>query len=124
MKDLAGKTAVITGAGSGIGFATAQALARQGVHLGLLDVDALALEAARTELLTAGVTVRSRQLDVVADRGDVARAAQELGEQLGPIHILFSNAGVADQGGPSLKESPGETFDWIMSVNGWPARST
>jgi NAD(P)-dependent dehydrogenase (short-subunit alcohol dehydrogenase family) len=115
VRALAGKTAVVTGAASGIGFATAAALAARGVHLVLLDVDAALLETARTELAASGVNVHCRAVDI-ADRVAVRGAAAAMEAALGPIHILFSNAGVADAGGP-IEDTPDETFDWIMSVN-------
>jgi NAD(P)-dependent dehydrogenase (short-subunit alcohol dehydrogenase family) len=115
MRELNGKNAVVTGGGSGIGLATADALARRGVNLGLIDIDADALERARAQLAESGVAVHIRALDV-GSRPEVYAAARELNAALGDVHILFSNAGVADGGSP-LEEASDQSFDWLMNVN-------
>ncbi len=89
----AGKVAIVTGAASGIGLAIARALAERGADLALADVDARGLEAAHAELSATGRRVVSRALDV-GDAGAVARVAADFDASLGPIHLLFNNAGI------------------------------
>ena len=116
MDQLAGKVAVITGGASGIGFATAKALASKGVHLVLADIEAAALEKAAAELAATGVRVES----VVCDVGkltDVERLAATAFSRMGAVHIVFNNAGVA-VGGP-ITEMRHSDWEWIMQVNLW-----
>ena len=89
----AGKAAIITGAASGIGLAVARALAARGADLAIADIDADALQAAHAELAATGRRVVSRVLDV-RDDGAVAGVAAYFDGQLGPIHLLFNNAGI------------------------------
>ena len=89
----AGCAAIVTGAASGIGLALARALAARGVDLALADIDGPALEAVRAELASTGRRVVARGLDVSNDDA-VRTAAAEFGAALGPIHLLFNNAGI------------------------------
>uniref|UniRef100_UPI003F49A127 SDR family NAD(P)-dependent oxidoreductase n=1 Tax=Cupriavidus necator TaxID=106590 RepID=UPI003F49A127 len=93
LQDFQGKTAIITGAASGIGLALAEALAARGADLALADIDAHGLDAARTRLASTGRRICTRVLDVSSD-GDVCDAAAEFEAQLGRIHLVFNNAGV------------------------------
>ena len=90
---LAGKAAIVTGAASGIGLAIARALVACGADLAIADIDAHGLEAAHAELAATGRRVVSRVLDV-RDAGAVAEAAAHFDARLGPIHLLFNNAGI------------------------------
>jgi NAD(P)-dependent dehydrogenase (short-subunit alcohol dehydrogenase family) len=90
---LSGGAAIVTGGASGIGLAIARALAQRGVDLALADVDAAGLESARAELTAQGRRVVTRVVDV-SDDEQVRAAALEFDAALGPIHLLFSNAGI------------------------------
>jgi NAD(P)-dependent dehydrogenase (short-subunit alcohol dehydrogenase family) len=116
MEDLAGKVAVITGGASGIGFATAKALAAKGVHLVLADIEAAALEKAAADLTATGTTVESVVCDV-SNLTDVERLAATAFLRMDAVHIVFNNAGVA-VGGPitAMKHSD---WEWIIRVNLW-----
>ncbi len=96
--DFAGKTAVITGGASGIGFGLARAFARRGMNVMLLDREAEPLAAA-VETLKA---MQAKAVGAVADVADLAamKDAQTRTEaEFGPVHILCNNAGVGG-GGP------------------------
>lgn len=88
-----GRAAIITGAASGIGLALARALAARGVDLAIADIDKDALEAARAELAATGRRIIARRVDV-SDDEDVRAAAAAFDVALGPIHLLFNNAGI------------------------------
>jgi short-subunit dehydrogenase len=90
---LPGRAAIVTGAASGIGLALARALAARGVDLALADIDAGRLEAVQAELAQSGRRVVSRVVDV-SDDEDVRAAAAAFDVALGPIHLLFNNAGI------------------------------
>ena len=91
----AGKVAVITGGASGIGFATAKALAAKGVKLVLADIEAAALEKAATELTATGTRVESVVCDV-SKLMDVERLAETAFLRLGAVHIVFNYFPIAD----------------------------
>ena len=116
MKHLRDKTAVITGAASGIGRALAVLLAREGMRLALADVDETGL--AETRKLT-GVDkklVSIHHLDV-ANREGVHAFADKVVELHGAAHVIVNNAGVAVS--RSIAELTYEDFDWIMGINFW-----
>ena len=113
---LADRTAVVTGAASGIGRAIADSLARRGCHLALADVDAEKLE--ETAKMAAGSGVRvSRHLVDVADRQMVATFPQAVAARHGGVDILVNNAGVAIGG--TFEEVSEEDFEWLFEINFW-----
>lgn len=116
MKDLNGKVAAITGAGSGIGRALANALARRGCHLALSDVDDVGLAETVTQCEGRGVKVTSRHLDV-ADREAVEAWATEVVAEHGTVNLVFNNAGVAL--GASIEGMSYEDFEWLMAIDFW-----
>lgn len=94
MQSLQNKTALITGAGKGIGRAVALALAKEGVQLGLVartekDLQAVAQEAGALGVKTAVATAD------VSDINSVNAAVAKIRQELGPIDILINNAGTA-----------------------------
>ena len=113
--DLRGKTAVVTGAGSGIGRAEALALANAGMHIVLLDVDERTLPGVRDEVAALGVRAHAFPLDV-SDRSAVQTAAAAVERTCGDVHVVCSNAGVAFRG-TAIEETPDEIFDWLFNVN-------
>ncbi|MDH4246536.1 MAG: SDR family NAD(P)-dependent oxidoreductase [Deltaproteobacteria bacterium] len=110
------KTAVITGAASGIGLALAQALARQGAHLMLADLDAENLNSAVHPLRALGVRVEAMTVDV-SRREEVLRLGDQAFRHFGQVHLLCNNAGVAT-GGP-LHTARTEDWQWVLGVNLW-----
>jgi 3-oxoacyl-[acyl-carrier protein] reductase len=90
MSSLAGKVAVVTGGGSGIGEATCIRLAEEGARLAVLDVD---LEAAKLTAKLAGEALAVRA--DVAEAASVAAALAEVEAELGPVDVWVNNAGIA-----------------------------
>ncbi|MBL4800855.1 MAG: SDR family NAD(P)-dependent oxidoreductase [Emcibacter sp.] len=113
MTDVEGRTAFITGGGNGIGLGIARRLARAGVKLALADVDVDALARAKAELQDI-TQVETYKLDV-RDRDAYASTAEAVESALGPVSLLFNNAGVA--GFPPAAKLTYEIWDWAMGVN-------
>ncbi|MGW0593731.1 SDR family NAD(P)-dependent oxidoreductase [Streptosporangium sp. NPDC002607] len=114
MRELSGKIAVVTGAGSGIGRALALGLAAEGMALMLADVDPGTL--AETASLVEGVKVLTEITDV-SDQAAVQHLADRTFGELGAVHVLCNNAGVF-QGGQMWTREP-EDFAWLLGVNLW-----
>jgi 3-oxoacyl-[acyl-carrier protein] reductase len=114
MISLKGKTALITGAGRGIGRATAIALAKEGVHLGLIGLTMSNLEKVTAELEQYDVNISAATADV-ADLEAVHQAVEHIKTDLGSIDILINNAGIAKFGG-FLDLTP-EEWGNIVQVN-------
>ncbi|UVI30120.1 3-ketoacyl-ACP reductase [Paenibacillus spongiae] len=113
--ELKNKTAIITGAGKGIGKTTAIALAKEGVHLGLLARSSADLEALQSELSgNYGVNVYYAAADV-SKKEDVDTAIRTLAAKLGSIDILINNAGVAHFG--TLVDMEPRQWEQIIQTN-------
>ena len=94
MRDLAGKTAVITGAGSGIGRAVALELAQQRMHVVVSDLDRGAARLVADEVESHGVRSLAIETDV-GDRASVEALAVAAFNEFGAVHVLHCNAGIA-----------------------------
>ena len=116
MRDVAGRVAAITGAGSGIGRALAEELARRGAHLALSDIDEPGLAETVGRCEGSGVKVTSQRLDV-ADRAAVEAWADQVVADHGAVHLVFNNAGVAL--GATVDSMSYEDFEWLMDINFW-----
>lgn len=111
---LKGKTAIITGAGKGIGRATALALAEEGVSLGLVARTKEDLLAVADEVKNTGVQVSIATADVASNE-QVAAAIEQLMDELGSVDMLINNAGIAKFGG--FLELDVEEWERIIQVN-------
>lgn len=114
MQNIAGKNAIITGAGRGIGRATAIAFAKEGIHVGLIGKTEANLEKVAEELREYGVNVSIAAADV-AENESVTAAVEHIKSELGPIDILINNAGIG-KFGKFLELTP-EEFKNIIDVN-------
>lgn len=108
------KTAFITGAASGIGFALAKALAREGANIMMADINQEALETAAQDIRKFNTKVETCICDV-AKSDSVAAAAKETANKFGNIHMIFNNAGVGLGGAPG--NIPLADWQWIVDIN-------
>ena len=114
ISDFKGKTAVITGAGSGFGLAVARIGASLGMQLVLIDVQQDALDAASAELQAAGAQTMAFRLDV-SDAAQMEAMADSVKAQWGAPHLVFNNAGVGSGG--LIWESTAKDWEWVLGVN-------
>ncbi|MBK0392372.1 SDR family NAD(P)-dependent oxidoreductase [Ramlibacter algicola] len=111
---LTGGVAAITGAGSGIGAALAQDLARRGMHLALADRNAQGLEATAASARSAGVMVTTHAFDVT-DRAACGAWPQQVLDAHGKVTVLANNAGVAVGG--TFQQVAADDFEWLLDIN-------
>lgn len=116
IKHIQDKVVVITGAGSGIGRATANAFAKENARLVIADINPERLENVKTSLLAGGTRVAALQVDV-SDKDQVASLCRFTLDTYGRVDILHNNAGVG-WGGP-LEVFPLEDWEKIMGINFW-----
>lgn len=115
MKDLADKTAVVSGGGQGIGRGIALALAHEGMRVALLDIERDAPERTAKEIESAGGRAFGLQADVTSERS-LADAAAAVAKAFGPVHVLSNNAGVSAPQGPIASKTD-KDWQWVFSVN-------
>lgn len=116
MKDFKGKTAVITGAASGIGRAVSLAFADRGAKLVMADVEADALEAARREAEARGAEAIAVVTDVTK-QDSVEALADAAWSRFGAVHVVHNNAGVLIRG--NMLDADIKDWEWILAVNLW-----
>jgi NAD(P)-dependent dehydrogenase (short-subunit alcohol dehydrogenase family) len=118
MRSLDKRVAVVTGAASGIGRATAQALAAKGCHLAIADIDETGLaQTARTITgLGLGRELSTHLVDV-ADKQRMQAFVDEVIAAHGRAHIVVNNAGVTTTA--KLEEHSLEDFEWVVGINFW-----
>jgi NAD(P)-dependent dehydrogenase (short-subunit alcohol dehydrogenase family) len=114
MRDLAGRTAVVTGAGSGLGLEMARRAHLLGMRLVLADVEPAPLARIVEEVRAAGGFALGEVVDV-ADDAQVARLADRAFGETGDVGLLVNNAGVG--GGGYVWETGEKEWRWVLGVN-------
>ena len=112
--DFKGKTALLTGAGSGFGLECARIGARLGMNLVLVDVQQDALDAATQEVQAAGAQILAFKLDV-SNASDMEAMGAAVLARFGAPHLVFNNAGVGSGG--LIWENSVKDWEWVLGVN-------
>lgn len=116
MKTFSDRTAVITGAGSGIGRATALNLAKRGCRLAIADVNEAGLAETEQLIKQLGRPVTAHVVDV-SDKARMQEFAAQVAARHPSINILINNAGVSVNA--SFVDHSLEDFEWLMNINFW-----
>jgi NAD(P)-dependent dehydrogenase (short-subunit alcohol dehydrogenase family) len=116
IKNFHGKTAVLTGAGSGFGLECARIGARLGMNLVLVDVQQDALNKAQAEIEATGAAVLARRVDV-SSAAEMQALAAAVQQRFGAPHLVFNNAGVGSGG--LVWENSVQDWEWVLGVNLW-----
>jgi NAD(P)-dependent dehydrogenase (short-subunit alcohol dehydrogenase family) len=116
MELTSGKTAVVTGAASGIGFALAERFARAGLDIVLADIEQEALDAAEQKIAALGVQTLAVRTDV-SDEAAVQGLAAAVVERFGAVHLVCNNAGVESNADAWF--GPISAWKWVLGVNLW-----
>lgn len=118
MQDLNGKTAVVTGAGSGIGRAIAHALAKAGMNVVVADLNADTAATVAAEVEALGTQALAVQANV-ADHGSVAAMADAAYGRFGSVEVLVNNAGVSWRPLRPLTDATLADWKFMFDVNVW-----
>ena len=116
MKTLKDRVVAITGAGSGIGRATAVAMAKRGALLAVSDVNEAGLEETVALCQQQGGRCTATVLDV-SDRDAIYAWAEATRREFGQVNVIINNAGVSLGG--IIEDLSDEDFRWIMDINFW-----
>jgi NADP-dependent 3-hydroxy acid dehydrogenase YdfG len=116
MEGFAGKVAVVTGAGSGIGQALAVELGRSGAKLAIGDVDTEGLADTERQLKAIGAPVKADRLDVT-ERETFLAYADAVNEHFGKVNQIYNNAGIAYTG--DIEVCPFKDIERVMDVDYW-----
>jgi NAD(P)-dependent dehydrogenase (short-subunit alcohol dehydrogenase family) len=118
MEQFAGKTAVITGAGSGMGKAFALRWGAEGMNIVIGDIQQDALDETVAELEAAGVPVAGMRIDV-SKLADIEALAEVAERAFGPVHLVHNNAGVEGYLDGPIWAATAKDWEWTVSVNFW-----
>ena len=116
IENFKGKTAVLTGAGSGFGLECARIGAHLGMNLVLVDVQQDALDKAEQEMTAQGVQVLARKVDV-SNAAEMQSLGEAVKARFGAPHFVFNNAGVGSGG--LVWENSLADWEWVLGVNVW-----
>jgi NAD(P)-dependent dehydrogenase (short-subunit alcohol dehydrogenase family) len=116
IENFQGKTAVLTGAGSGFGLECARIGAKLGMNLVLVDVQQDALDKAAAEMTAQGAQVLARKVDV-SNAQAMEQLAADVKARFGAPHFVFNNAGVG--AGGLVWENSVADWEWVLGVNLW-----
>jgi NAD(P)-dependent dehydrogenase (short-subunit alcohol dehydrogenase family) len=116
MESFQDRVAVVTGGASGIGRALCLALAAEGAHIAIADVDEAGMAETAASVRAKGRQAITARTDV-SRRGDVQALADRAFAELGAVHVLCNNAGVAAWG--ALESASHEDWEWLIGVNLW-----
>jgi NAD(P)-dependent dehydrogenase (short-subunit alcohol dehydrogenase family) len=116
IENFTGKTAVLTGAGSGFGLECARIGAKLGMNLVLVDVQQDALDKAAAEMTAQGAQVLARKVDV-SNAQAMEQLAADVKARFGAPHFVFNNAGVG--AGGLVWENSVADWEWVLGVNLW-----
>ncbi len=116
MQGFAGKVAVVTGAGSGIGQALAIELGRSGASLAISDIDTDGLKVTEDRLAAIGAKVKSDRLNVT-ERERFEVYAEEVRNHFGKVNQIYNNAGIAFTG--DIEITPFKDIERVMDVDYW-----
>jgi len=111
--ELTGKVALVTGGARGIGFATAEALAKRGAVLVIVDLDQGAVESAAAQLPGGGALALAAD---VTDRAAMQQVVSTIAERHGGLDVVVANAGIASRAA-TVRAMNSEAFDRVLAVN-------
>jgi NAD(P)-dependent dehydrogenase (short-subunit alcohol dehydrogenase family) len=110
--DVSGKTAIITGGARGIGLGCAQALAKRGARVVIVDLDQTASDAAASQVTNDSFGIAAD----VTDRGAMRQVVADVTKETGGVDLVIANAGIASRGA-TLRAMSGEVADRVLAVN-------
>jgi NAD(P)-dependent dehydrogenase (short-subunit alcohol dehydrogenase family) len=116
MFDLSGRVAVITGAGNGLGYEFAEAMAEAGADVVCADIDAQANERTAARVAAMGRKALAVRCDVTKET-DVAALFQRADKEFGRVDIAFANAGIADPAPQPLHDYPTDDWNRVVAIN-------
>jgi NAD(P)-dependent dehydrogenase (short-subunit alcohol dehydrogenase family) len=118
VEEFAGRTAVVTGAGSGMGKAFALRFAAEGMNVVIGDIQDDTRKATESQIQAAGGTVLGVHTDV-SSLQSVTALADAAEKRFGPVHLVCNNAGVEGYLDGPIWEAAGKDWEWTVGVNFW-----
>jgi gluconate 5-dehydrogenase len=114
--DLSGSTAIVTGAGGGLGAACAEAMAEAGADVVLVDIDPIGLATTSATIAALGQRALAVECDIADEAAVAAMVAQAIA-MFGSIEILINNAGIGDPEPLQIHQYPTDQWNKVMAVN-------